>query len=94
MAAGFAGAVMMLAMVFEPRYRSFPTAALIVPALVYGWRPVPVRRNETRLLAAVIALGIVPQMAREGLQNPQAWAFAVVSGLLALALWRCLRLGR
>ena len=94
MAAGFAGAVMMLAMVFEPRYRSFPTAALIVPALVYGWRPVPVRRNETRLLAAVIGLGIVPQMVREGLQNPQAWGFALVSGLLALALWRCLRLSR
>ena len=34
-AAGFAGAVMMLGLVFEPRYRSFPSAALLLPALVY-----------------------------------------------------------
>jgi glucan 1,3-beta-glucosidase len=94
MAAGFAGAVMMLAMVFEPRYRSFPTAALVVPALVYLFRPVRVRRNETLLLALIIAAGIVPQMAREGVQNPQAWGFALVSGVLAWALWRCVRAGR
>jgi hypothetical protein len=94
MAAGFAGAVMMLAMVFEPRYRSFPTAALVVPALVYLFRPVRVRRNETLLLTLLIAAGIVPQMAREGVQNPQAWGFALVSGVLAWALWRCVRVGR
>ena len=94
MAAGFAGAVMMLSMVFEPRYRSFPTAALVVPALICLWRPVPVRRNETLLLALIIAAGIVPQLAREGLQNPQAWGFAIVSALLALGLWRCVRMSQ
>ena len=35
LAAGFAAAVSMLAMVFDPRYRSFPTPALALPALVY-----------------------------------------------------------
>lgn len=94
MAAGFAGAVMMLTMVFEPRYRSFPTAALVIPALVYLWRPVAVRRNETLLLALIIAAGIIPQLAREGLQNPQAWSFALVSALLALGLWRCVKVSR
>lgn len=94
MAAGFAGAAMMLTMVFEPRYRSFPTAALVIPALVYLCRPVRVRRNETLLLALIIGGGIIPQLAREGLQNPQAWGFALVSALLALGLWRCVRLSR
>lgn len=94
MAAGFAGAVMMLQMVFEPRYRSFPSAALVVPALVYVCRPVQVRRNETLLLALLIGAGVVAQMAREGLQNPQAWGFALISALLAAGLWRCARVGR
>ena len=32
---GFAGAVMMLALLVDARYRSFPSAALLLPALVY-----------------------------------------------------------
>jgi hypothetical protein len=92
LAAGFAAAVSMLAMVFDPRYRSFPTAALTLPALVYLFRPVPVRRAEVALLAFIIGAGVLPQLYREGLQNQQAWGWAVVSVLMTAALWRCLRL--
>jgi exo-beta-1,3-glucanase (GH17 family) len=90
-AAGFAAAVMMLAMVFDPRYRSFPTATLVLPALVYLWRPVAAPRREIALLALIIGLGIVPQLIREGLANPQAWGWACVSALMTLALWRSLQ---
>ncbi|KRP60087.1 glycosyl hydrolase family 17 protein [Pseudomonas trivialis] len=89
--AGFAGAVMMLAMVFDPRYRSFPSAALVLPALVYLVRPVGGPRREMVLLALIIGAGIAPQLYREGLLNQQAWGWAVVSLLMVVALWRCLR---
>lgn len=90
-AAGFAGAVMMLGLVFEPRYRSFPSAALLLPALVYLIRPVSAPRREIALLAFIIGAGIAPQLYREGLLNQQAWGWALVSGLLVAALWRSLR---
>ncbi|WP_150804272.1 beta (1-6) glucans synthase [Pseudomonas fluorescens] len=90
-AAGFAGAVMMLALVFDPRYRSFPSAALLLPALVYLCRPVRVPRAEIALLAFIIGVGIAPQLYREGLENQQAWGWALVSGLMVAALWRSLR---
>ncbi|CRM65684.1 Exo-beta-1,3-glucanase [Pseudomonas sp. 25 E 4] len=89
--AGFAGAVMMLAMVFDPRYRSFPSAALVLPALVYLLRPVSGPRRELVLLTVIIGAGIAPQLYQEGLRNQQAWGWAVVSLFMALALWRCLR---
>lgn len=89
-AAGFAAAVMMLSMVFDPRYRSFPTATLLLPALFYLVRPVPAPRREITLLACIVGLGIVPQLYREGLVNPQAWGWAWVSVLMTLALWRSL----
>ena len=90
-AAGFAGAVMMLGLVFEPRYRSFPTAALLLPALVYLLRPVRGPRREFGLLAFIIGAGIPLQLYREGLNNEQAWGWALVSVLLVIALWRSLR---
>ena len=90
-AAGFAAAVMMLALVFDARYRSFPSAALVLPALVYLLRPVRVRRPEALLLTAIVAVGIPVQLAIEGLQNQQAWWWAIVSGLMAWALARSLR---
>jgi exo-beta-1,3-glucanase (GH17 family) len=97
-AAGFAGAVMMLAMVFDPRYRSFATSILWLPALFYLVRPVSVGpvnapRREIGLLAFIVGAGIVPQLFREGLSNPQAWAWAVVSALMTLALCRSLNAG-
>lgn len=89
--AGFAGAVMMLALVFDPRYRSFPSAALVLPALVYLVRPVTGPRREIALLAFFIGAGIAPQLYQEGLLNQQAWGWAVISVLMVVALWRCLR---
>jgi len=92
LAAGFAAAVSMLAMVFDPRYRSFPTAALALPAVVYLLRPVAAARAEVALLAFMVGAGVLPQLYREGLENQQAWGWAVVSVLMTAALWRSLRL--
>lgn len=91
LATGFAAAVSMLAMVFDPRYRSFPSAALLLPALIYLLRPVPARRAEVTLLAAIVGLGIAPQLYQEGLHSAQAWVWAGVSSLMLAALVRCLR---
>ncbi|CAD5109288.1 glycoside hydrolase family 17 protein [Zestomonas carbonaria] len=90
-AAGFATAVSMLALVFDPRYRSFPSAALLLPALVYLCRPVAAPRREVVLLTAFIAAGIVPQLVQETLGNLQAIGWALVSALMTAALWRSLR---
>lgn len=90
-AAGFAGAVLMLSLVFDARYRSFPSAALLLPALVYLCRPVPGPRREIALLTALIGAGIVPQLYQETLGNLQAIGWALVSALLVAALWRSLR---
>ncbi|HDS1736981.1 beta (1-6) glucans synthase [Pseudomonas sp. BP8] len=91
LAAGFAAAVSMLAMVVDPRYRSFPSAALLLPALVYLLRPVPARRAEVALLAFIVGAGVAPQLFREGLENQQAWVWAGVSVLMVGALWSSLR---
>lgn len=91
---GFAGAVMMLALVFEPRYRSFPSAALLLPALVYLVRPVCGPGREIALLALIIAGGVAVQLYREGLLNQQALGWAMVSLLMAAALWRCFACAR
>lgn len=87
---GFAGAVMMLALVLDARYRSFPSAALLLPALVYLCRPVGGHRREIALLALLIGAGIAPQLYQEGLRNLQALGWALTSGLLVAALWRSL----
>lgn len=93
-AAGFAAAVMMLEMVFDPRYRSFASTAFVLPALVYLCRPVSVPRREIALLTFIIGAGIAPQLYQEGILNQQAWGWALVSGLMVVALWRCLRVRR
>ena len=90
-AAGFAGAVLMLGLVFDARYRSFPSAALLLPALIYLCRPVTGPRREIALLACIIAAGIAPQLYQEGLHNLQAIGWALTSALLTGALWRSLR---
>ncbi|BCD84142.1 beta-1,6-glucan synthase [Pseudomonas solani] len=93
-ASGFAGAVLMLALVFDARYRSFPSAALLLPAVVYLCRPVKAPRREIALLALFIGLGIIPQLYEETLGNIQAIGWAATALLLTLALVRSLRLGR
>ncbi|MBD9481959.1 beta (1-6) glucans synthase [Pseudomonas sp. PDM14] len=93
-ASGFAGAVLMLGLVFDARYRGFPSMALLLPALVYLLRPVAGPRREIGLLAVIIGAGIAPQLYQEGLFNGQAIGWAVTSALLVLALWRSVRLRR
>ena len=90
-AAGFAAAVSMLALVFDPRYRSFPSVALVLPALVYALRPVRAPRAEVGVLTFIIGAGIAPQLFREGLGNQQAWIWAAVSVVMVVGLWRSLR---
>ena len=94
LAAGFAGAAMMLALVVDARYRSFPSAALLLPALVYLCRPVAAPRREVLLLALLIGGGIAPQLLQEGLGNRQAIGWAITCALLLTALWRSLRVTR
>ncbi|HLD69027.1 MAG TPA: beta (1-6) glucans synthase, partial [Pseudomonas sp.] len=91
-AAGFVGAVSMLGLVFDARYRSFPSATLLLPALVYLCRPVRGPRREIALLTFIIGAGIAPQLYQETLGNLQAIGWALVSALLVAALWRSLRL--
>ncbi|MDF3934240.1 beta (1-6) glucans synthase [Pseudomonas citronellolis] len=93
LASGFAGAVWMLALVFDARYRNFPNAALLFPALLYLCRPASASGREACLLAVLIAVGIVPQLALEGVDNLQALGWAGVAALLTGALWRGLRRG-
>ncbi|WP_425914384.1 beta (1-6) glucans synthase [Pseudomonas sp. GWSMS-1] len=88
---GFAGAVMMLALVVDARYRSLPSAALLLPALVYLFRPVAGYRREVALLALLIGAGIAPQLYQETLSNWQALGWAMTCALLVAALWRSLR---
>ncbi|MGE6790733.1 beta (1-6) glucans synthase [Pseudomonas guineae] len=89
---GFAGAVMMLALVVDARYRSFPSVALVLPALVYLCHPVGGYRREVALLALLIGAGIAPQLYQETLSNWQALGWAITSLLLVAALWRSLRI--
>lgn len=88
LAGGFAGAVMMLGLVLDARYRSFPSCALLLPALVYALNPVRVPVRECAVLGLIIALGIAPQLYIETFGNTQALGWAFTSALLAYALWR------
>lgn len=88
---GFAGAVMMLALVMDARYRSFPSAALLLPAVAYLCSPANGYRREVALLALLIGAGIAPQLYQESLSNLQAIGWALTCSLLVAALWRSLR---
>jgi exo-beta-1,3-glucanase (GH17 family) len=88
---GFIGAVLMLQLVFDPRYREFPSYVLLVPALCFLRWPAQVPAREATLLAGLIAVGIPFQLLQEKLTNTQALGWALVSVLLTAALWRSLR---
>ena len=90
-ASGFAAAVLMLGLVFDPRYRCFPSMVLLLPALVYVCRPVAGPRREIALLTLIVGAGILPQLYQETLSNWQALGWAAVSVLMVAALWRSLR---
>jgi len=94
LASGFAGAVLMLGLVFDARYRSFPSATLLLPAMFYALRPVVLAHREALLLAALIGLGVPLQLYQEGPGNLQAIGWALVSLLLGAALIRSARLSR
>ena len=89
--AGFVGAALMAQLVFDARYRQFPSYAILLPALIYARWPVAAPRRETLFLFAVIAIGIPFQLFEEKLTNIQALGWAAASALLAAALWRSSR---
>lgn len=91
---GFVGAVLMAQLVFDARYRQFPSYIILLPALVYLRWPVAMPRRETLLLLIVIAVGIPFQLFEETLVNAQALGWAAASALLAAALWRSSRTNR
>jgi len=91
---GFIAAVLMLQLVFDARYRQFPSEILLLPALVFMRWPTAAPRRETVLLMVVIALGIPIQLWQETLQNTQAIGWSLVSAALVYALSRSLRTKR
>lgn len=92
--AGFTGAVTMAQLVFDARYREFPSYIILLPALIYLRWPVAAPRRETLFLSGVIAVGIPFQLFEEKLVNAQALGWAAASALLAFALWRSSRTSR
>jgi exo-beta-1,3-glucanase (GH17 family) len=87
LATALAGAWLMLAQVFDPRYRSFPTFALLLPALSFALWPARGPRDELALLAVLIGLGLPVMLWQETLVNLQAVGWALVSLLLVRVLW-------
>ncbi len=85
-------AAITLALIFDPRYRDFPTTAYLVPAVAFLVlalaRPdaAPISR-EDRLLAGVLALGGITVVIREGPGNLQALAWAAVVLMLTAGIW-------
>ncbi len=92
LATALAGAWLMTALVFDPRYRSFPTFALLLPALSFLCWPARGPRVELNLLTFMIALGLPAMLWQETLVNGQALGWGAVALLLVLALQRCRRL--
>lgn len=91
LAGGFAGAVLMLGLVVDARYRGFPWPALLLPACFYLLRPPALARREGQLLAGMLALGIPLQLWQESLSNLQALAWALTCALLAMTLFQATR---
>ena len=91
LAAAGAALATSLGLVFDPRYRDFPVAAFLVPAIGFALAAVagrgagraPPGPAETRL-GALLALAAIAIAAREGPANVQALAWAVTCMLLAL----------
>jgi exo-beta-1,3-glucanase (GH17 family) len=89
--AGFTGAAMMAQLVFDARYREFPSYIILLPAIIYLRWPVAVPRRETLLLLVVIAAEIPLQLFEEKWVNTQALGWAGASILLVAALRRSSR---
>lgn len=83
----FAGATMVLLLVFDARYRGFPSVLYLLPvfalllAQVAGFRMAG--DVEERLLAAVCLLGAIAFVLLEGFNNQEALRFAATLVLMA-----------
>ena len=92
-ALGFAlafAAVEVVGLVFDARYRHFPVAVFLVPALAMlqlGLNTVPWRARG-RVLGLLMLLGIPVMLWQETLLNLQALAWSVVVGVLAAGALR------
>jgi glucan 1,3-beta-glucosidase len=94
-----------LGFIFDPRYRDFPLAALLTPAISFAWLawsarrdrpPIGQDRREEALLSGLLFLGGLLVALREGPLNIVALCWAATALLLALPLLpalRALRLG-
>jgi len=86
---GFCAAVGTLQLAFDPRYRDFPFAVYLVPALGLLWLKVRgglAARPEFPVLGGLLILGAPVVLVRETLANGPALAWVTVSLLLAAAL--------
>jgi exo-beta-1,3-glucanase (GH17 family) len=83
-------AIVMLGLVFDARYRHFPAAAFLAPALAALW---PVRaaglwHARYRVLAWLLLMGVPVVLWLETPWNAEAVGWCVVASLLALGLVR------
>ena len=90
LALGFTAAVVALQLAFEPRYRDFPFAVYLVPALGFLFSRMAGGLGPTtrplRWLGALLALAAPVVVYRETFENGPAMAWVAVSLLLAMAL--------
>lgn len=88
LAAGFVTAVMSLQLAFDARYRLFSPCAILLPALVFAWRPAPLPAAQARLLYAVIGLSLPWLAWQEKVTNVQSLAWIACAALMAWTLYR------
>jgi exo-beta-1,3-glucanase (GH17 family) len=89
-----------LGFIFDPRYRDFPLAALLTPAISFAWlawsarqdrSPIHQDRREEALLSGLLFLAGLLVAMREGPLNLMALGWAATALLLALPLLPALR---
>jgi hypothetical protein len=93
----------LLTLVFDPRYRDFPTSGFLIPAAAFALlaclkrNPPPAGEDlrEEAALALLLGVGGLVLVFKEGLENTQSLAFAAVTWLAAAApglmWWRARR---
>ena len=87
----FGAAAASLALAFDPRYRDFPLAIVAPPALAFAalaWAAGTSAEIEERALAAVLVAAAPVIVAREGLANTDALAWAALCLAFAGSVWR------
>jgi hypothetical protein len=83
-------AVAMLGLVFDARYRHFPTAAFLAPALAAPWPALApgLWHARYRVLAWLLVIGVPVVLWQETPRNTEAVGWCIVAGLLAAGLLR------